>query len=75
MVGKRLELKAARVRKGWTQLHLAIAVGVTQQTVAKWEIGKSGPKTFSQMRRVSSVLNAPMRELFPDVFIEVTANE
>lgn len=75
MSKRRLELKAARARKGWTQMHLALAVGVTQQTVAKWEVGKSGPKTFAQMRRVAAALDAPMKELFPDIFMEVAVSE
>jgi transcriptional regulator with XRE-family HTH domain len=72
---KRLELKAARARRGWTQLHLAIAVGVTQQTIAKWETGQNSPKTFAQMRRVAQVLGAPMNTIFADILGEVAAGE
>lgn len=64
----RLELKAARVRKGWTQLHLAIVMSVSQQTVAKWELGYITPSTFKQLRLLESVLEMPMEKLFPDVF-------
>ena len=65
---RRLELKAARVRKGWTQLHLAIVLGVSQQTIAKWEAGKNTPKSLKDMRRIEGVLGISMFDLFPDVF-------
>lgn len=70
MEKRRLELKAARVRKGWTQLHLAIIMSVSQQTVAKWEQGRNTPGTFKQLRRLESVLGVPMEVLFPDIFAQ-----
>lgn len=65
---RRLELKAARVRKGWTQLHLALAMGVSQQTVAKWERGHNAPATFAKLRRLENVLGVSKELMFPDIF-------
>lgn len=65
---RRLELKAARVRKGWTQLHLAIIMLVSQQTVAKWECGQVTPESFTKLRKLESVLDVPMEMMFPDIF-------
>lgn len=65
---RRLELKAARVRKGWTQLHLAIVMSVSQQTIAKWERGINAPSTLKQIRKLEDVLGVPMEDLFPDIF-------
>lgn len=65
---KRLELKAARVRKGWTQLRLAAIMSVSQQTVAKWEQGRNAPSTLKKIRKLESVLDVPMELLFPDIF-------
>lgn len=68
---KRLELKAARVRKGLIQSDLAVIMSVSQQTIAKWEQGRSTPRTFKQIRMLENVLDVPMKILFPDIFEEV----
>lgn len=68
---KRLELKAARVRKGLRQSDLAEIMTVSQQTIAKWEQGRNAPKTFKQIRMLENVLGVPMQDLFPDIFQEV----
>lgn len=66
----RLELKAARVRKGLRQSDLAELINVSQQTIAKWEIGKSSPRTLVMIRHLSTTLETPMETLFPDIFAE-----
>ncbi len=40
MTGK--EIRALRRRLGWTQVALADAVGVSSNTVARWERGEMG---------------------------------
>lgn len=67
-MNRRLELKAARVRRGWTQLHLAMKMSVSQQTVAKWETGKNTPKHLSQIRKLEVLLSTPKDQMFPDIF-------
>jgi transcriptional regulator with XRE-family HTH domain len=37
-------MQAAREKAGWTQDELGKSVGVSQQTIAKWEAGKSYPR-------------------------------
>lgn len=68
IVGQRLDLRAERVRKGWTQVRLARKMSVSQQTIAKWERGQCTPQTLGQIRRLQSLLDTPMETLFPDVF-------
>lgn len=41
-------IKAQREGLGMTQLQLAEAVGVTNQAVASWEVGKSAPRAHLQ---------------------------
>ena len=37
-------IKAEREKRGWDQIDLAKRMGVTQQTVSRWEKGDSRPK-------------------------------
>ena len=37
-------LQALRKQKGWSQEQLADAIGVTRQTVSKWELGSTTPE-------------------------------
>lgn len=66
----RKELKIARIRAGLSQYQVAALVGVSQQTIAKWEIGKSSPRTLVMIRHLSTTLETPMETLFPDIFAE-----
>lgn len=70
---KRLELKAARVRKGMRQEDLAAVMSVSQQTIAKWEQGRAAPRSIRQIRQLSVALEKPMDALFPDIFAEEVA--
>lgn len=64
----RLVLKAARVGQGLTQHDVAHAMGVSQQTIAKWESGKAAPSRLETMRKLGRLLKAHPRDLFPDIF-------
>lgn len=48
------KLKNAREAKGWSQLDLAKAIGVHENTVVRWELGRSRPSPDSvrQLRLV-----------------------
>ena len=37
-------LQTLRKKKGWSQEQLAVAIGVTRQTVSKWELGSTTPE-------------------------------
>lgn len=45
-----LDLKAARLREGWTQTFVAEQLGVTQQAVACWETFKTAPSPHTLAR-------------------------
>jgi transcriptional regulator with XRE-family HTH domain len=40
-------IREERLKRGWTQLSLAKAVGVTKSAVAQWELGQSRPSPQS----------------------------
>ncbi len=61
-------LKKLRMRQELTQKKLADALGVTQDTVANWERGRSVPKlTVPQFKALLKVLQVTPEEL-PDDF-------
>lgn len=64
----RLAFKIARITAGYTQQSLADEIGVSQQTVAKWESGTNTPQRMKIIRLLEILLNRNMKELFPDVF-------
>lgn len=64
----RTQLKVARIEQGFTQGELAAQIGVTQQTIAKWELGVTTPSQFTHIRKLESTLQKPAPALFPDVF-------
>src|SRR5437588_3105183 len=39
-------LKAERIRRGWTQITVAEAVGVDAKTVGRWERGETAPYPY-----------------------------
>ena len=52
-IGERI--RTARNARGWTQDHLAAAVGVSRSAVAQWETGRSGQIT-GNLTRIAAVL-------------------
>ena len=60
--------KIARILAGYTQQGLASQLGVSQQTVAKWEAGINTPREMKTVRAIEALLQHDKRELFPDVF-------
>ena len=42
------KLRAIRKKKGWSQEHLARVLGVSFQTVHRWETGKFEPSQLAQ---------------------------
>ncbi|MDP9352445.1 MAG: helix-turn-helix domain-containing protein [Chloroflexota bacterium] len=49
-------------QQGWTQLQLAIKLGVTPVTVYNWERGKTEPKV-GQFRSLARVLGVSMDDI------------
>lgn len=59
----RIDVKALRTARGWTQAQLAERVGVTQGAVGHWELGHREPLASSAWR-LSKALGVPMEDLF-----------
>ena len=60
MIGKNIQ--TLRKRKNWTQEALAEQLGVSRQTVAKWESEESAPD-LALAARLASVLDVPLDDL------------
>lgn len=58
-----------------SQYQLAKVVGVSQQTIAKWEIGLTTPSHFTHLRVLETVLDTPAILLFPDIFGQAKEGE
>lgn len=57
------EIQMRRTAIGITQDQLAEKLGVDRSTVAKWELGKSYPRT-SLLPKISEILGCTVDELF-----------
>src|SRR3712207_4077180 len=57
-----LVLEGARTRQALSQGALAALLGVSQQTVSRWETGLSRPRA-TMLRKLASVLNLSQEEL------------
>jgi len=55
-------IRALREERGWTQLELANAIGVTPATVYNWERGKYEPKA-SQLRALARAFGVSMDDV------------
>lgn len=64
----RMRLRLARIEARLSQKELSLIVGVSQQTIAKWERGVTTPAQFSQIRALEKALGQPASVLFPDLF-------
>lgn len=55
-------IRELREQRSWTQLQLAIKLGVTPVTVYNWERGKTEPKV-AQFRSLSRVFGVSMDDI------------
>ena len=69
----RKHLKISRITAGFSQSQLSTIVGVSQQTIAKWERGITTPSQFGHLRALEDALDEPADMLFPDIFENDTA--
>lgn len=68
-VDKSLTFVEIRKAQGLTQKDLATAIGVTEDTVANWERGRSVPRlTIPQMKELCRVLKISSIDQLPDDF-------
>lgn len=64
------QIAALREQAGLTQRELALAVGVTETTIANWERGRSGLDWIERLIRLCRTLNCSLEDLIvedPDV--------
>ena len=59
----KLAIKAHRDRLGLSQKELAEMIGVTENTIANWEQGRSGFKQFARVVLLCHALNCSPDEL------------
>ncbi len=52
-------LSACRVQAGYTQVEAAKAIGVSEQTMIRWESGKSTPK-MDEAQKLSELYSIPL---------------
>lgn len=62
-MAENVRLKAARVLRGLTQLHLAERIGKKEIEVSRFETGRAQPDA-EMKRRIAEVLQRPAFELF-----------
>lgn len=55
-------IRAARIAAGMTQQQLADALGIAQQSVARWETGEREPRV-STLKRIAAALGCDLRDL------------
>ncbi|CAA9577535.1 MAG: hypothetical protein AVDCRST_MAG88-2963 [uncultured Thermomicrobiales bacterium] len=55
-------IRQLREERGWTQLQLAIQLGITPVTIYNWERGKSEPRV-SQFRQLARLFDISMDDL------------
>lgn len=68
------KIKAARIRKGYTQEELGNMIGVQKSAVAKYESGRVVNIKRSTLKKLSEVLGIPPVELVDGVPEEVQKN-
>src|SRR3954462_11079359 len=55
-------IRELREAQGWSQFELAVKVGVTPNTVGRWERGEVEPK-FTHARTLSALFGVPMERI------------
>ena len=63
----KLAIKQHRDRLGLTQRELANRLGVTENTIANWESGRSGFKQFAQTVLLCNALNCQPKDLITEI--------
>jgi putative transcriptional regulator len=63
-------IKELREKKGLSQRRLAIALDMTENTVANWENGRTGLEWFERVAKLCEVLECSPNELFGYVEVE-----
>jgi transcriptional regulator with XRE-family HTH domain len=62
----KLAIKSHRDRLGLTQKELANLLGVTENTVANWENGRSGFEQFARVVLLCNTLNCEAKDLIEE---------
>ncbi len=67
MMNKKRVFADYREKKGYSQAYLAKLLGVKQQAVSSWELGRTFPKPY-QLQQIAEILEVGKDELFSDMF-------
>jgi transcriptional regulator with XRE-family HTH domain len=57
-------IKAARLKKGWSQAEFAEKLAVSQPAVAHWESGAHAPR-YALLHRIAALLEIPREDIAP----------
>jgi len=60
-------LSTVRQKNGYSQEELATILGVKQQTLSSWEIGRTLPKPY-QMQKIEDILKVKKENIFFEAF-------
>lgn len=71
-VGERV--RAERIRLGWSQTDLGVAIGVTFQQVQKYERG-ANRVSASMLVRTAQALQVPIAEFFPPADLDLKSGQ
>lgn len=64
-------LRELRERRGWSQGELGLKIGVTWQTISRWELGKNQPK-FEEFVKLANAFGVTLDELADRTEVPIT---
>ena len=67
------DLRAERVRRGWTQTELAERVGVNLDTVSAIETGRGGRSSLRIIAAIAAMVGHPLADTLPRTKAETEA--
>ena len=61
-----LKIRQLRTERGITQIHAAKTVGVSQQTLSRWERNEGGLPDARQMKALADMYHVSLDELYEE---------
>lgn len=72
MIGK--YLRALRRRRGMSQQELALALGVSKQTISNWEVGRKVPR-MKAIEKIANVFGVSRNSILAGLPVEILEQE